>query len=95
MNTKIRTRAVVVEQVASPIGTITHESFGIEFTEEFQLTRANRLKHREIKSTKWVCPYILNQLGICYDFDFLCNNVYCIIFYLGRRHISTLDTCGP
>ena len=66
---------MAAESSAPPIDTLTPESLGIKFTEEFQLNRFNRLKLREIKSTKWVCPYILNQLGICADFDLLCNNV--------------------
>lgn len=74
MNTRSHSRAVA-SQVAPPIEDGSPASLGIEFTEDFHLNRFNRLKDREIKSTKWACPYTLNQLGLGLDFNLLCNNV--------------------
>ena len=74
MNTRSRSRAVA-SQVAPPVEDGTPASLGIEFTEDFHHNRFNRLKDREIKSTKWACPHILNQLGLRHDFNTLCNNV--------------------
>jgi hypothetical protein len=53
----------------------TPATFAIKLDEPFQLNRFNRLKNREIKSTKWVCPDIFNQLGLNHAFNSLCNNV--------------------
>ena len=72
MNTRSRTRAVAA-QAALPVEN-TPAAFGIEFDDQRQLNRFNRLKNYEIKSTKWVCPHILNQLGLHHDFNNLCNN---------------------
>ena len=66
---------MAAEQAAPPIDTLTPESLGIEFTEEFHLSCFDRLKIWEIKSIKWVCSYILNQLDIHADFDLLFNNI--------------------
>ena len=73
MNTRSRTRAAA--ERAAPTMINTPASLGIEFGANFQLNCFNRLKNREIKSTKWACPFMLNQLGIHQDFDYLCNNV--------------------
>jgi hypothetical protein len=61
-------------QAAPPVEN-TPVAFGIEFDEPYQPYRFNRLKSRGIKSTKWACPHILNQLGLRRDFNNLCNNV--------------------
>jgi hypothetical protein len=74
MNNRIRSR-VVASQVAPPLRDGTPTSLGIEFTEDFRHNRFNRFKDQEIKSTKWVCPYTLNQLGLGLDLNLLCNNV--------------------
>jgi hypothetical protein len=47
----------------------------IRFTEDIHKNRFGILKNREIKSTKWACPTILNQLGMTNDFNLLCNRV--------------------
>ena len=73
MNTRSCSR-VVAAQAALPVGD-TPASLGIEFDDRRHLNRFNRLKDREIKSTKWACPHILNQLGLHNDFNTLCNNV--------------------
>jgi hypothetical protein len=73
MNMRNRKRAVSA-QAAPPVEN-TRAAFGIVFDDQCQLNRFNRLKNREIKSTKWACPHILNHLGIRYDFNNLCNNV--------------------
>ena len=73
MNTRSRSRTVAA-QAAPPVED-TPASLGIEFEDRCQLNRFNRLKDREIKSTKWACPHILNQLGLRHDFNTLCNNV--------------------
>jgi hypothetical protein len=52
----------------------TPVTFGIEFNEPYKLNRLNLLRNREIKSTKWTCPHILNQLGLRHDFNYICNN---------------------
>ncbi|KAK1668104.1 hypothetical protein QYE76_056263 [Lolium multiflorum] len=53
----------------------TPASLGIEFEDQRHLNRFNHIKDHEIKSKKWACPYILNQLGLRDDFNTLCNNV--------------------
>ena len=73
MNTRSRTRAVAA-QAAPPVEN-TPAVCGIEFDDQLQLNRFNLLKNREIKSTKWACPHILNPLGLRHDFNTLCNNV--------------------
>ena len=73
MNTRSRSRAVAA-QAALPVED-TPALLGIEFDDRRHLNRFNRLKDREIKSTKWACPHILNQLGLHHDFNTLCNNV--------------------
>jgi hypothetical protein len=45
---------------------------GIMFEERYQSIWFAKLKHREIKSTKWACPRIRNQLDI---------NNYFIMYY--------------
>ena len=104
MNTRSCSRAVA-SQVAPPVEDRTPASLGIEFTEDFHHNRFNRLKDREIKSTKWVCPYTLNQLGLGLDFNLLCNNVGLLHFVfqdaatyrrLTLEFLSTLrHTVGP
>ncbi|KAK1631292.1 hypothetical protein QYE76_005607 [Lolium multiflorum] len=50
-------------------------SLGIEFEDRHHLNRFNRIKDHEIKSTKWACSHIMNQLDLRNDFNTLCNNV--------------------
>ncbi|KAK1597257.1 hypothetical protein QYE76_000062 [Lolium multiflorum] len=57
-------------------------SLGIEFKDRRHLNRFNRLKDRGIKSTKWACPHIPNQLGPRDDFNTLCNKVGLLDFSL-------------
>jgi hypothetical protein len=68
-------------QAAPPVEN-NHAAFGVEFDETCQLKRFNRLKNREIKSSKWVWPHILNQLGLRHDFNNLCNNVGLLHFVI-------------
>jgi hypothetical protein len=81
MNIRSRSRAVEA-QSAKPIEDVTLTSLGTEFTKGFHLNCSNRLKNREIKSTIWACPYTLNQLGLAFDFNLLCNNVGLFPFVL-------------
>ena len=73
MNTRSRTHvsADATSRTAAP----SDELMGIEFTENFNTNCFRRLKNREIQSTKWACPTILNQLGLTNDFNLLCNRV--------------------
>src|SRR3954469_6020550 len=48
---------------------------GIQFKNELQRDCFNKIKNREVKTTKWDCPIILNQLGISNDFNLFCNRV--------------------
>jgi hypothetical protein len=73
MKTMSRSCAVAA-QAALPVED-TPASLGINFNDRHHLNRFNCLKDREIKSTKWACTHILNQLGLCKDFNTLCNNV--------------------
>ena len=73
MNTRSRTR--LHAEASSRATTLSDERMGIEFTERFNTNRFARLKDREIQSTKWACPTILNQLGMTNDFNLLCNRV--------------------
>ena len=72
MNTRSRAR---LQAETSARDALNKERMGIEFIENFSITRFGRLKEREIRSTKWACPTILNQLGMTDDFNLLCNRV--------------------
>ena len=72
MNTRSRAR---LQAETSACDALNKEWMGIEFIENFSITRFGRLKEREIRSTKWACPTILNQLGMTNDFNLLCNRV--------------------
>ena len=73
MNTRSRTR--LHAEASSRAAALSDEQMGIEFTENFNTNRFGRIKDREIQSTKWACPTILNQLGMTNDFNLLCNRV--------------------
>ena len=51
------------------------DRMGIWFVDKQHRDRFNKIKNREVKTTKWACPIILNQLGITNDFNLLCNRV--------------------
>ena len=70
MNTRSQTRA---RAAASASRAVTQEHMGIRFRNELQHDRFYGIKNREVKTTKWACPIILNQLGIYNDFNLLCN----------------------
>src|SRR4051812_7541878 len=58
---------------SSQAAAVAQDRMGIRFRNELQRDRFNKIKNREVKTTKWDCPVILNQLGISNDFDLLCN----------------------
>ena len=78
MNTRSQTR--VHAEASTRATPPSDEQLGIEFTENFNTNRFRRLKNREIQSTKWACPTILNQLGMTDDFNLLCNRVGLLTF---------------
>jgi hypothetical protein len=90
MNTRSRSR-VVAAQAALQVED-TPASLGIKFDDRRHLNRFNRLKDREIKSTKWACPHILHQLGLHNDFITLCKNVglldFCFQEVATYRHLT-------
>ena len=68
MNTRSRTRIQARDA-------LNQERMGIKFVERTKADRFGLLKKREIRSTKWACPTMINQLGITNDFNLLCNRV--------------------
>ena len=65
MNTRIQTRA---HATASSSRAATQECIGIRFKDELQRDRFYMIKNREVKTTKWACPIIFNQLCISNEF---------------------------
>jgi hypothetical protein len=56
-------------------GKAPDEFLGIELRAKQDFGRFKYLKNRDIKSSKWVCPAVINPLGIGDDFSLLINNV--------------------
>jgi hypothetical protein len=73
----------------------TPASLGIEFEDHHHLNRFNRHKVHEIKSTKWACPHILNQLGLRNDFNILQQCWSAWLMFSRGRHLLLLDTRIP
>ena len=67
MNTRSQARARAA--------TAAQNRMGIRFEDELHRDRFNKIKHREVNTTKWACPIILNQLGMPNDLNLLCNRV--------------------
>ena len=74
MNTRSQARARAAAS-SSRAAAVAEDLMGIQFTDEYQHDRFNKIKNRGIKTTKWACPTTLNQLGITNDFNLLCNRV--------------------
>ena len=74
MNTRSQTRARATAS-SSRAAAAAQDRMGIRFADKQHRDRFNKIKNREVKTTKWVCPIILNQLGITNDFNLLCNRV--------------------
>ena len=74
MNTRSQTRARATAS-SSRAAAAAQDRMGIWFADEQHRDCFNRIKIREVKTTKWACPIILNQLGITNDFNLLCNKV--------------------
>ena len=73
MNTRSRAR---LQAETSAHDALNKEQMGIEFIENFSITRFGRLKEREIRSTKWACPTILNQLEFLSTLKHTVGNFY-------------------
>ena len=69
-----QTRACATES-SSRAAAAAQDRMGIRFADEQHHDRFNMIKNREVKTTKWACPIILNQLGMTNDFNLLCNRV--------------------
>ena len=74
MNTRSQARARAAAS-SSRAAAAAQNRMGIRFEDELHRERFNKIKNREVKTTKWACPIILNQLGIINDFNLLCNRV--------------------
>src|SRR4051812_40386861 len=74
MNTRIQSR-VRATVSSSRAAAAAQDLMGIQFRDELQRDRFNTINNREVKTTKWACPIILNQLGISNYFNLLCNRV--------------------
>ena len=74
MNTRSQTRARATVSSSQAAAT-AQDRMGIRFADELHSDRFNKIKNREVKTTKWAWPIILNQLGITNDFNLLCNRV--------------------
>src|SRR3954465_6274971 len=74
MNTRSQTRARAIAS-SSQAAAAAQDRMRIRFRNELQHDRFNKIKNREVKTTKWACSVILNQLGISNNFNLLCNRV--------------------
>ena len=74
MNTRSQARARATAS-SSRAAAAAQDRMGIRFADKQHRDRFNKIKNREVKTTKWACPIILNQLGITNDFNLLCNRV--------------------
>ena len=74
MNTRSQARARATASSSRAAAT-AQDRMGIRFADEQHCDRFNKIKNREVKTTKWACPIILNQLGITNDFNLLYNTV--------------------
>ena len=73
MNTRSQARARAAAS-SSRAAAAAQNRMGIWFEDELHRDRFNMIKNREVKTTKWACPIILNQLDITNDFNLLCNS---------------------
>ena len=82
MNTRSQTCARATAS-SSRAAAAAQDRMGIRFADELHRDRFNKIKNREVKTTKWACPIILNQLGITNDFNLLCNRLsYKTLFFM-------------
>ena len=54
---------------------LEEDFLGIPLRKREDIAYFRQLKACPIKSTKWACPTMLNQLGIMRYFDRICSNV--------------------
>ena len=74
MNTRSQARARAAAS-SSRATAAAQDRMGIRFADEQHRDHFNKIKNREVKTTKWACPIILNQLSITNDFNLLYNRV--------------------
>ena len=74
MNTRSQTRARATTS-SFWAAAAAQDRMGILLADELHRDCFNKIKNQEVKTTKWACPIILNQLGMTNDFNLLCNRV--------------------